>query len=663
MKRISLVVVFCLITLVAVAQPVQKFGKIDSESLDISYFQSWDSTASAVVLFSTGKVEYNNRLEIEYTVHNRIKILNENGYDNGTIVLVMPEGNSIMKIKDLEGITWIEEKPGKFKKYKLNKKDIFTQNASENIEHVKFTMPNLEPGAIIEYTYTVEIKYYHYFPDWKFQWNIPVLYSEFYSEIPQYFVYNLDLKGNVPLTSTDYNSETVLKSVMFEGRFSNVQYDLNSAKYVMENIPAFKTEPYVASQEDNRSQMDFYLSAVKWPNRQPILIYETWAKTGTDILDYKPFKEMIDVESEHKKIAAEVITTDSTVEQKAKTLFDFVVQNYEWNNSLRLSPDKKFKEFLKDKAGNGSSLNLFLINLCKAAGLKVYPVAISTRQNGAIKFEIASASQFNHVIVAVEIAPKQYLFMDATNKNRAYNLLAVNDLSKDGLMLSKDSGWVQIENANVRTSETLLLDIEIQKDGLAKGMASYTTTGYRSVSIRNSFEEVNDSTSSTDIVKKLWFSEMKDVNIDSVSVQNIEHAYQEPIIHVYFNVSNYAIVTDSVVYLNPLLIGRFKTNPLKLNSRINPVDFGYAFNDKVIAKVTIPEGFSVDELPKPKQFLLPGKTAVFRFMGQEQPNGFMVLSDLKILKPVYQVAEYQAIREFFQQIVESQNVMITLKKK
>lgn len=76
--KFLVILLFLLVLGNSVQAQTEKFGKLTPELVDLSNY-NFDSTASAVVLFSVAKAELNPDLNIVNDVHVRIKILNENG--------------------------------------------------------------------------------------------------------------------------------------------------------------------------------------------------------------------------------------------------------------------------------------------------------------------------------------------------------------------------------------------------------------------------------------------------------------------------------------------------------------------------------------------------------------------------------------------------------
>jgi hypothetical protein len=93
------------------------------------------------------------------------------------------------------------------------------------------------------------------------------------------------------------------------------------------------------------------------------------------------------------------------------------------------------------------------------------------------------------------------------------------------------------------------------------------------------------------------------------------------------------------------------------------VDFGHPYEETYFAKITIPEGYALDEMPKPKAIGLPANAARYSYNSSQIGNTINVTSSLSINKGLFNGDEYTALREFYNQVIAKQAEQIVLKKK
>jgi len=387
-KSITSIILFLLSLSTIVSAQYEKFGKL-TPSLNKPDFSIIDSTAAAVIIFDVAKVSINKDFEIEMQNHKRVLIQNENGYNQGTFVLIYYSEKDYEEVVDLEALNWVPEGNDRFKKVKLSKKSIYKEVLSNGFTQLKFTIPELTPGSIIEYHYIIKSNNLQKLPKWFFQTSIPVMYSEYETDFSSIFKFEFNLKGSLDLT--ERNIETYEGNFYFEidrNKYSNAASSVQSGsirsthvknKFFMINVPAYESEPYSTSKDNLISSLEVSLRAIFWPQSKPTEFFTNWENTGDGILNDDTvsnyFKETNEIDLELKALSLDLLP----YEVKAEKIYAYITKSYKFNDELGLFPDKSRSKLHKEKFGNASSINLLYFEMCKLAGLDVYPIALSTK--------------------------------------------------------------------------------------------------------------------------------------------------------------------------------------------------------------------------------------------------------------------------------------------
>ena len=261
-----------------------KFGKIDMNELKLTEYDK-DTSANAVILGDFGDIDFQYNatqgyFEIFFTRHTRIKILKKNGYHWAGHEISLYDNNRITeKVYSLKGYTYNLEN-GKLVKDKLKKESQFYERKSKNWNALKFTMPVVREGSIIEYSYVIKSNYIFNLPEWHFQYTIPVKYSELNVSTPEYYIYKKWMKGYEALVINQQTQgkgtiQIVSKSTMggsaldgtarTEYDRNNIDYTTNIYRMVAKDVPAFIVEPMTTSIENYISKIKFELSTVSMP--------------------------------------------------------------------------------------------------------------------------------------------------------------------------------------------------------------------------------------------------------------------------------------------------------------------------------------------------------------------------------------------------------------
>ena len=130
-----------------------EWKEISPAVLDIDHHPA-DSNATAVILSDVGEMYVDRRGDLRFERHKRIKLLSEAAYDEyGTVDIYFTSEDRAERVKDVEGHTFILDDSGEVQRIELDSDDVFEEEVTESTSKVTFTLPNLEPGAVIEYKY------------------------------------------------------------------------------------------------------------------------------------------------------------------------------------------------------------------------------------------------------------------------------------------------------------------------------------------------------------------------------------------------------------------------------------------------------------------------------------------------------------------------------
>ena len=328
-----------------------------------------------------------------------------------------------------------------------------------------------------------------------------------------------------------------------------------------------------------------------------------------------------------------------------------------WNEMLSFNASQDLEDSYKEGDGNSADINLMLVNMLKEAGLSAHSVVLSTTDHGDVIRMFPLISQFNHVIGYVEIG-NDFYFLDAKNEKRPFNLLPANSINSVGFLIDipkKQFKWINIENKD-ENNLSIYIDAALNEDGKLVGVLNSKSNGYYAHYTREEFEDEDDIKES---IKQNTFSDPVNTVIDSSNVKESE-LHEDLRYSAHFEVS--ANTSGNVIYLNPMIVERLIDNPFKEEERVFPIDFDYTFDETVTLRFTIPEGWSVDEVPSSKIFRTPDESANYRKLFQVAGNTIMMQYKFSISKHNYNPEDYLFLKDFFKALIENQSEQIVLKK-
>ena len=179
---------------------------ITQDEMDMKSY-SKDSSAKALVLqeFGEARLTDDDDQNILFKYHAKIKIFKSKGFEQGNIVIPIYFGDNdtFEKVWEIEGVTWYKDDAGLIQKQSFDFSKVFNDRQNKYWVYVKFAMPNLREGCVIEYKYKLQSPYRFTFRKWEFQSSIPKLYSEYLVHIPAVYEYNVSLTGPFKLSKSE----------------------------------------------------------------------------------------------------------------------------------------------------------------------------------------------------------------------------------------------------------------------------------------------------------------------------------------------------------------------------------------------------------------------------------------------------------------------------
>jgi len=627
-----------------------KFGKVSLEEVEMKTYLP-DTTASAVILCDYGITDMpfsqqEGRFERTFKRVIRIKILKKEGLDWANFEIEVSKRND--KINSLKGMTYNLEN-GKIVKTKLKSDGKFIESNSKHYQTYKLTLPNVKVGSVIEYSYSIRSKYFFNLKTWYFQKSVPVKWSEYRVNIPEYYNYKKLTKGylNFALTESEFSTATLWKSKT---------YSIEKFRWAVSEAPAFKNEPYMTTSRNFLSAIEFELGSTMDINGIIKNHTNSWETINKKLLDSESFGQQLKGGGFLKETVAKINAEAKTDDEKMNMAFNFIKKHMKWNKYYNKYVNKTLRNAFKEKKGNVADINLMLVLLLKKVGLDSDPVILSTRNNGLVFPSQPNMSKFNYVVAKVNLNEKEYL-LDATEPLCPCKILPFRCINGQGRLISKaGSTWVNLSSAmpyrHITSSKLTLND-----DGELIGEITDAHQGYAALRTRKHFE--------TKTIDELITS--LEENNQGLSLEEFEVINQDDIEKTLQTKSTVEI-TDKVedagdlIYLNPMLYEQTKKNPFTLEERKYPVDYGHAYYETYSIEISLPEGCSLESKPENIRMALPNKAGSYTYAIQIMNGKLMLMSQLRITKTMFGFNEYPNLKEFYKMIVAKQAEMIVLKR-
>lgn len=644
------------------------FGKVSKEELQ-EKFNPLDSSANATYLYKYRKTYFkyyqNEGFQLITDVHNRIKIYNQDGFEKASKeVLLYNYAGDREKMSGFKAYTY-NLVGDKIEEDKLKNDGIFETKYNEYYDQTKFTMPNIKEGSVIEYKYSIESPFYWNVDEFVFQHDIPVKKLEASFEVPEYFNFKMNVKGflrvspinEVKSDKITFNYKERNTSMGGGTTFSSSDLDFvkNVASYDLSNIPALKDEPYVNNINNYRSAVEYELSYTKFPESVIKYYSTTWADVVKTIYENPNFGSELNKTGYYDDDVDALIASVSDPIARAGLLYNLVKSQVKWNGYYGKYTNDGVRKAYKDHVGNVAEINLMLTSMLRHAGLKAYPVLVSTRDNGIPLFPTRDG--YNYVITFVKF-PEGGMLLDATNKYGMPNILPLRALNWQGRIITEQGNSELIDLYPKKDSkEQITMMVDLHENGEIEGNFRSIKTNHDAMFYRQRYNDVDQ----TDFLEKLEnkyngleVSEFKVANADELS---------KPIMESYklFKESQADIIGDKI-YFSPMFHLKTTVNPFKLEEREFPVDFGYPSSSVYRISVNLPEGYQVETTPEPKVIALPDNLGTFKYNISFNGSIVQLVVSTEIKEPIISPIYYQVLKEYFKQLIEKENEQIVLTK-
>jgi len=627
------------------------FGHISKEELEMKVYKK-DTTANAVILYEYGKTiveNKDNEIYLKTTVYTKIKILNKEGEEHATVKIYISnnEKKSTEKVKHLKAITYNLNEPNTY----LNSDQVYTNTINENLKEVTFTFPNVKAGSVMEYQYDLVSDFFFNFSGWTFQSNIPKIQSEFHALIPGNWRYNRNLRGLIKLST---NKADIKKNCFsIDGRSA----DCEQLTYIMKDIPAYiEEEKYSTSKNNYISKIKFELAEIFFTDGTSEKFTTSWKETDKKL----KYDESLGRQSKNnsfflKNLPNELLMIQDPLKQ-SEAIYKYIQDHFVLNkDKIYIFDDVDVKKAFKEELGSVSEINLALISALKVAGIDAKIILLSTRDRGFPTKLHPVMTDFNYLAAHITINNSSFL-LDASDDFLSFNMLPFHALNSYGRVLDFENGsyWFSLE-PKVKTYERIKANLTLNDNGTLIGNVQETNNGYFSKIKRELIHHKSEE-------KYLIDLEDENEKLEILSYTNKElEKLENPLVE---NFEVEISATESVgntIYLNPF-ISKYIKNPFQLKQRNYPVNFGFKIKEIYLAKISIPKNYIIKSVPKSTAYKIPGNGGLFTANFKKEENTITIITRIQLNKTIYKTDEYENLKEFFNQIIKTQNSLITLEK-
>ena len=608
-----------------------------------------DTLAGAVVLYehanhyTSAKDKYQSKTDYYY----RIKIFDASKFDLATVALYLYKKK---KIRSVKAITYNLTEKGLIIKSSLKKSEVFETKESKNYTSIKFTLPNIKEGSVIEYSYSI-ISPYLSISDWEFQSDIPKIKSEFDAAILGNYEYYI---RSVGIKKLDKEENSVKKNCIYVDGIGEGACAIYS--YGLYNVPAFIEEQYMLSKKKYIARLVFDLKTSTTFRGEKTNHSKTWKNADKGLKKYFFNKQTSKKGYFKKRIPKDILNTQNKLKRTQK-VFQFIRNHFTWNKKNWTNEEVKVKNAFTEKSGDVGSINLSLYNSLLAAKIDAKLVVLSTRNNGLPTKLYPIIFDFNYVIVKVVLEGNNY-FLDATDRYLDFGEIPYRCLNGDGRVLDfkKGSYWQKIL-PRLNSAKSISSNLVLEADGNLTGDMIISRVGYFAAQQREKVSITSEETYLEDLE-----TEYSNLEIEGYTHENLKELSKPFVEKLKINLET-ELDLNANLRINPFFFDKIGVNPFKLKERNYLVDFGHPRKLNYAIKLTLPDGYTVENIPKEMQLRLPNKGGRVLLNSKVDGNTIAIYLRINIRKKIYTEQYYFYLKEFYNRIIQAEKSYISLIKK
>ncbi|WP_344831614.1 transglutaminase-like domain-containing protein [Chryseobacterium ginsenosidimutans] len=643
MKKLILIA-FCLMNFIFIEAQKHEFLEPPKFSdADLSKQKSaLDENAPAEILYKSlhFNIDYNSGNLIKKAFY-RVKIYDKDKAEDwlNLEVPLYQNGSDQETLSKMKAFTYNLEN-GVAVPTKVDKSSKYKSKESKYVSITKFAFPNVKNGSVIEYQYEVTSPFLFIVPEIMIETDTPSLYTEYVLDSPSNIAYNVNYTGFLNPKYREVEERTM--------------YGMNYRTYRFgyENVKGFKTEKFVNNDKNYRTKISAELHSTNF--RELKLYSSSWEQIKQRLYENEDFGgELKKTKLAKENMPANISGITDEIE-KANAVFNYVKNTFTWNKDRGLYTEDGIKKMLETKTGNAAEINLFLVMMLREVGIKADPLTISTVSNGLINIASPNVSNMNFVIAAIQTKDGFHLY-DATSKQSSIDQLPPRDWNQFGILINKEKVQ-QLSMVNAKTSFTYLTaEAKINDDGSISGDYSDRDTGTYAMFAKENYDDNNDK-------YKKQYKENFSIDFTNIDSKVLENGDFES--KMKFSSDNLIDKIGKKMIINPMLFLNKNSNEFdQTEERKYLIDFTSPFTRIKKIVLEIPEGYTIEEMPKNKKIVTDDKEIEYSYMVEQKGNKLEVISTTKVMSPNYPKEYYPAFKQIWGVASKQENQVISLVKK
>jgi Domain of Unknown Function with PDB structure (DUF3857)/Transglutaminase-like superfamily len=618
--------------------------------------------AAAVYLFREETTEDDLHM---FSIYVRLKVLTEGGkeYSNVQLQYASATFGGSTSVTDIAGRTIHPDGtiiPFTGKPYEK----LIEKTQGVKVMSKVFTLPDVEVGSIIEYRYKLRLEdNYFQSPQWYIQSDLYTRKAHYVWRPTNKQLVSSDDRGQLtnaiawtPILPPDAElKQTQLPSTgLAEGHRI---FELS-----VHDIRPSPSEEYMPPIGSFTYRVLFYYTPYRsgdeyWKNEG-----KHWAKLRDKFVGPGPIV---------RAATQQLIAPSDSQEQKLHKLYAAVMQlentAYTREHSNAEEKAEGFKEVhttddvWSRKRGTDDQLAELFVSMARAAGMKAYVMAVSSRDRHIYYKGYASFAQFDDYVAIVEVDGKEQFF-DPGSRYCPYGHLAWKHTAAGGVRQADGGGSAIVQSpmaAYISSRTQRIADLSIDEHGAVSGTIKLTFMGDPALSWRQQSLTGDTTSLENDLRLSMQQTLPSGMEVKVTSIDKLADYEQPLIVHLAVN-GTLGSFTGKRIFLPGDVFEANSKASFPHEKRDVPVYFSYPYVMQDAVRVKFPSGFNIESVPSAEK--IPFQTfAVYNLSTASTTNSVTVQRDYSLGEIIFMAKEYPSLRTFYSKMEtkDQESVVLT----
>ena len=609
------------------------FGTFTADEINLKQC-SFDPEADAIILMDKAVANHDDNYRLITERRIRIKILTQKGVERADIVIPFYSKDEFENLSRLEAYTYNFDEAGRATYVAVDKKSFFTEHTNSYWSRMKFAMPAVKVGSIIEYHYVSTMKNYNGLDEWLFQSDMPTMNSTYLLHIVPNaeFAYSVQKSNKYPVT---------IRPMPSDGK---IYFEMN-------NVAGLRFEPYMDAPRDYLQKVMFQFSGY-YSSGSRQNVNTTWKALAYDLMTEKSYGSQLDKDLKIDVIRA-LVANEPTATTKVKAIYEYVKKNIAWNGIDSKYASDGLKAVWDRKKGTSGEMNLLLTNLLKSAGIEAYPILAAERDFGKIDSTYPFLERFNKTVV-LAIADNRQFVLDATQENCPLGLTPYPLLGTSAFLVDRKSfNLIRIAPGNRFYKNTITIKGEVDAKGLLTAETKVESYDYAKQSVLNKLKDDKKK-----FIVNNFERPYEGLSVDSFLI--VPPPADSLPLDQFVKFKQQLNQSGDYTLLNPNLFTGFEKNPFISSIRFTNVNFGYPYNITVEETIKVPAGTKID-LPQDKVLRSNDNTIEAFKQVRFENNELKVVMRFMQTTTLVTAENYPAIKDFYKRMIDMLNEPVLVK--